>query len=137
MTLRSFYNHYLAVSMELLHVEHEMEALTEKKGIYQEALRSLEAKFKRQTRKRFLARLLPKRSRKNGIRAEDVQQTRLKLQRTEEELKCLASQHTEKVGNSQEQMFKDAKLRIEEIKERKSSYSRQLCGFVNSLNSNL
>ena len=73
----------------------------------------------------------------DGIRAEDVQQTRLKLQRTEEELKCLASQHTEKVRSRQEQMFKDAKRRIEEIKERKTSYSRQLCGFINSLNSNL
>ena len=71
----------------------EKEMLLEKRAVFEQTLRSLESKYKKQ--KLSLAKLFKKK--KPRLLREDIALFREKLQRTDAELQGLEQQHSQKV----------------------------------------
>ena len=146
--LESFNKYYLTASMELVKVEQEIELMCEKKTIYIQNLKAMESKFKRSKSKNFLTRLIGVKNKLKVvglpeefpqidlryeyaqpsfelIRKEDILKCKEKLHQIDDELKELQHQYLQKYN-----LFSEAKIKVEEMKEKKQSYSQQLCGFI-------
>ncbi|CAG9311469.1 unnamed protein product [Blepharisma stoltei] len=133
--LETLHKHHLSVSMELLHVQKEIESLAEKKRNYFRILKDMETKFKQS--KSFFKKLVPGKMKKilssktgnklniTEIKQEDIADCQQKLNYIEQELKELYMQQKEKYS-----IYRDAQTRVEELKEKKQSYSEQLCEFI-------
>jgi len=145
--LDNFNTYYLTVTRDLLSVEHDIEALSEQKGLYVTSLKTMEKKRKQSKTARILKKLLPRKKQANlpvvtvliqhpqpsasetFIREEDISLNRHKLEGIDQELKWLQKQHSEKYS-----VYYEAKTRYEEMKEKKVSYAEQLKGFLEMLN---
>lgn len=126
--LENLHKHHLTVSMELITVEKEIDALTETKSNYFRILKDMETKFKQS--KSFFTKfgkkiLSSKTENLNEIKKEDLANYQDKLSHIELELNELYEQRKEK--NS---IYRDSQTRVEELKEKKQGYSEQLCNFI-------
>ena len=151
--LEGIHKHFITITMEVQHIENEIENLCEKKGIYVRTLKDMEKKYKKSKRraKNLLTKLLPSRHKNlnvvglpqalpeisvkceagqpenpsDCIREEDIVKCKDKLAKIEEELKLLQTMYKDKHS-----AYLESKNRVEEMKLKKKCYSEQLADFI-------
>lgn len=129
--------HYLMVSMEMIRVQKELEALMEKKELYARVNKDVEKKFKKSKISRFVKKILSKNkpkgetARNAALSQGDIDFCESKLEKIDEEIADLERQHREKSN-----MCQEALLRSQETNDKKQSYSEQFCIFLKSIKQN-
>lgn len=112
--------------MELLHIDNEIDLMTERREIYLESLKSMKSRFKRQRVKRIL--FLIKTDCVSMIAKDDMKFLEEKINKVDEELEDSWKKYSEKA-----MIRSETKIKVEDIKLKKEIYSQQLCDFINSL----
>lgn len=138
------YNQYLAISMELMQIESEIDGLCERKTAFREILKRIKFEYKKYQNKSFFQRILDRTSyhitskstfsmvETQPICENDIDQVKRKVTDIDGELQDWKNYYWEKVNTIQLILYREIKNKTEECKLKKEIYSKQLCELLNS-----
>lgn len=114
-----------------MHIESEIEVMEEKKKVFLETRESIRKKYSKQKKKRIFRKLMGKDPHTVGNMSEqDILAIDKKIYALNEESVTLRNRWVEKVSSIQRNIYIEAKTRMDELIEKKQSYSQQLYGYI-------